>query len=256
MKQQNGDVRPRATADRPRPLSEHLGEFRRGILVSLAALVAGSVVAFLAYDLILPWLTAPLGPVPNGPMGNQLYLNSLAEGFLVKLRISVTTGFALSFPVHLYTLVAFIWPALARRERRVVLAVLLPGSVLAIGGAYYGYSLLAPLAVDFLTSDPFVPDQVGLLLNYGSGLHDVVWMIAGSAIALQLPVVLVTLLALKVLRRRTVWRASRFVILGILIVSAILTPADLVSQVALAAPLTALYFGALLLAVVFRLGED
>jgi len=97
---------------------------------------------------------------------------------------------------------------------------------------------------------------VGVLLNFQQGITYVLSFLLWSIITFQAPLVLEILLALNVLNRKAVLKASRFVIVGIVTLAAVITPSvDPVSQLSIALPLVVLYFAALLVAKLFKWGE-
>jgi len=98
---------------------------------------------------------------------------------------------------------------------------------------------------------------VGVLLNYQQSISYVLSFLLWAIITFQAPLVLEILLALNVLQRKAVFKASRYVIVGIVVLAAVITPSvDPVSQLAIAAALVALYFLAILVAKIFKWGED
>ena len=113
-----------------------------------------------------------------------------------------------------------------------------------------------PLAIGFLTNPYFVPKGVGYLLNYQTNIFYVFSFILWSVIALQLPLVMELLLMMGILKRKAVFKASRYVIVAIFVLAAIITPPDFISQLGVAVPLTVLYFLALLIAKIFKFGES
>ena len=240
----------------PLPLAKHLGELRRRILVSLAAFVVAFAFAYFLYEPLLRLLTSPFAALHKVSSGSELfYVNGIVEGFLVRLRIAVYGGLVLSIPVHLYNFVRFVFPALSPKEKLIMGTGLAASFSLACLSAWYVFAILMPVSVRFLTASGFIPEGVGLLLNFSENLAFLFWVVAAGMLLFQGPVVLVLLLALGLIRRRLLMRESRYVIVGIFVVAAVFTPPDFVSQLALAFPLVGLYFLTLLVARVLRLGE-
>lgn len=238
------------------PIGAHLAELRRRLLVSLSAFVVAGVGCYLAYRPILEVLLTPFAALRD-PAGLTplLYANGIAEGFLVRLRVAVNGGLVFSLPVHLYGLVRFVFPALARRARRAVGIGLGVSFVLACFSAWYAFTLVLPASVRLMTAPVFIPEGVGVLLGFSRNVSFLFWVVAAAVLLFQAPVVLSLLLALGVVRRKGLLRASRYVVVVIFAASAVLTPPDVVSQLALAVPLVALYFLTLLVARLFRFGE-
>lgn len=192
----------------------------------------------------------------SGPAGTSpLYLNNLLEGFTTRINVALLAGFVLSFPVHLFNIVRFIFPGLTPKERRVVGWSLATSTVLAVSSLYYGYVFLVPLVVKVLTGAAFVPKSVGLMLNYSKNIFLVFQFVLACLVMFQLPLVAELLMILNVVKRKAMMSAFRYIVVGIFVVAAILTPPDAVSQILVAVPLTALFGLVLLIAKIFRFGE-
>lgn len=232
----------------------HISELRNGILVSIFSFAAASVVGFVFSDRIIELFTRQFSTVQSA-IPKQMVVSTIVEGFVTQLRLALTSGLILSFPIHIFNILKFVFPGLSRKRRWIILVFLFASLALIVAGAYFAYFKVVPLAIAFLTNPVFVPDGVGLLLNYQANIFYVLSFILWSLVALQLPVVLEILLVFNVLSRKKVFRASRFVIVGIFVIAAIVTPPDFVSQLGIALPLILLYFLAILIAKIFRFGE-
>lgn len=234
------------------PVLAHFIELRKRLIVSAAALAVFSIVSFLFYDYIITLLSLPFEMLEESQ--DRLFIHSVLEGFTVKIRVSLVSGALFSLPVHLFNLVKFIMPGLVGKERKIFAATLFSSFVLIFFSILYGYLKIVPISIQFLTGSGFIPADTGLLLNFGKNIFYIFRLIFVSVLVFQLPVLLITLMVLGVLRRKILLRASRFVIVGIFALSAILTPPDFVSQLSLALPLIVLFFLSILIAKIFRFG--
>ena len=232
----------------------HLSELRRRIVVSLITLVAASILCFSVFEAILAFFTQPFDQIANGENGS-LFIHSLLEGFITRLKISVLGGLIASLPIHMFNLIAFIFPGLKPKERRVFVVSLAVSFLLVVSSVYYSYYQIVPLSVAFLTSRGFVPENVGLLLGYGTSVFYVLQFLFVTLLVFQVPIVLEVSMVFNLVRRKKLWRMSRAVVVGVFTLSAILTPPDFISQLAIAVPLIGLYFLTLLIARIFRFGE-
>ena len=124
----------------------------------------------------------------------QLFINTLFEGFLTKLKISLLVGIIISFPVHLYNAVRFIFPGLQVKEKRVIVIGLFVSFALIVFSFYYSYFNIIPLSVRFLTSSRFIPFKVGMLLNYNRNIFYILQFIFIALVLFQTPIVLELLL--------------------------------------------------------------
>ncbi|QQO10001.1 twin-arginine translocase subunit TatC [Breznakiella homolactica] len=236
------------------PVIEHIRELRNSIIVSLVAFLIACVVSFIFSDHILSLFTAQFQSV-GSVVEQTLVVSSIAEGFVAQLKMTVIAGFIISLPVHIFGIIKFVFPGLTTRERRIVMSFLVFSLILIVVGSYLAYFKVVPLAVAFLTNPYFVPEGVGYLLNYQTNIFYVFSFILWSVLALQTPLLMEILLIMNVLKRKQVLKASRYIIVGIFIVAAIITPPDFVSQLGVALPLVFFYFLALLIAKIFKFGE-
>jgi len=237
------------------PLIDHIRELRNIILVSMSAFILCMIAAFVFSDKIIGLFTRQFNSVSSA-VESKLVVTTIIEGFSSQIKIAVYAGLILSSPVHIFNILRFIFPGMEKRQRRAILGFLAASLVLITLGAYLAYFRIVPLAISFLTNPYFIPKNVGYLLNYQTNIFYVFSFILWSIVALQMPLVMEILLMMNILKRKTVFKASRFIIVGIFLLSAIITPPDFVSQLGVALPLTFLYFLAILIAKIFKFGED
>lgn len=234
---------------------DHLRELRRRVFISAAAALSFGVVSFFLYDLIIGYLMLPFSVLSEGGSPESLFVTSIFEGFVVKMKISVLFGVILSSPVHLYNLVRFVFPGLKRREKWFV-GLMLVFSFLLVGlGFYLSYFKIVPFTVGFMTSAGFIPKDVGMVMHFKDNVFYVIQLIIFALVLFQLPIVLALLLAMDLVSRKGVLKAGRFVIVGIFGVCALVTPPDFVSQISLALPLVGLFYFTILIAWIFKWGN-
>jgi sec-independent protein translocase protein TatC len=234
---------------------EHIRELRTTVIISLISYAASCVVCFIFSETIIGIFTSQFSAV-GSEVEKAMVVSTIAEGFLAQLKMTVIAGLILSLPVHIFGIVKFVFPGLLPRERRIVMTFLICSLILIILGAYFAYFKLVPLVVRFLTNPRFVPESVGFLLNFQTNVFYILSFILWAVLALQAPLLMEILLFLNVLKRRQVLRASRYIIVGIFVLAAVITPPDFISQLGVALPLIAFYFLALLIAKIFKCGED
>lgn len=237
-------------------LAGHLGELRKRLIVSLVALAACAVAAYAFSDAIIAFLLGPFLAL-KGSGASALYATTIFEGFMVQIRVALAAGLVLSSPVHVANVLGFVLPALKPKEKRVLWAALGAGLCLVGGGFVFSYYSLIPAMFGFLSGAGFLPPGVGMLLGYEENLFYVIQFLFACVLAFQLPVVLEILLALRAVTRRALLRAGRWVVLGIVVVAAVITPSpDFVTQLALALPLIGLYYLAILVAKLLGIGKE
>ena len=237
------------------PILEHIRELRNMILISLAAYVLACIVAFIFAKDIIDLFTSPFSNI-DSLVAKTMVVSTIVEGFVAQLRITVISGLILSLPVHIFCIIRFVFPGLTGREQRIVMSFLIISLIFIVVGSYFVYFMLVPMVVSFLTGPYFVPQSVGFLLNYETNIFYLLTFILCSVLALQLPLLMEILLILNIIKRRQVWKVFRFIVVGIFILAAIITPPDFISQLAIALPLVLFFFLALVVAKMFKFGED
>lgn len=234
---------------------EHLKVLKWTLIVSFISLVCGSIVCFVFFDPIVEFLYDPFMGIEGSGMGDTLFISNIFEGFLTKLKISILSGFTLSFPIIVFKVLQFIFPAFGKREKKVILYTLVVSAILVFVGFYYSYYLILPITIEFFTSVGFLPDNVGILLNYQNNIIYIFKFIFMIMVTFQFPVLMEMLMITNIVERKTLLGFSRFIIVGVFLLSAIITPPDFISQCMIAFPMIFLYFLAILIAKIFRFGE-
>lgn len=241
------------------PFLEHAAELRQRLLISLLAVLLAAIACYLFYEPVLAVLLRPLESLPPAaPEADAAYLfiNTIFEGFLVRVKVALIAGAVLSLPVHLYHLVRFIFPGLTGRERRAVTATLAASFVLLLAGFLYSYYSVIPLSVRFLVSGGFIPPGVGLLLNFQRNVFFVFQFLLVFLLVFQIPILLVVLMMTGAVTRRALLRASRYAVVLIFALAAVVTPPDVVSQVSLAVPMVGMFFLSILVAKLLGFGAE
>ena len=233
---------------------EHLRELRKRVVVSSIVFGIFVVFAFAMHSYIANLFIQFYSNIPSSGE-NKLFVNSIIEGMTTKIKVSLIAGLILSLPLHLYNIVAFVFPALEKKEKRYLIIALVSSFILVIFSTYLSYFQILPVSIKFLTKGGFIPNDVGLLLNYNKNLFYALYFVFCSIIAFQSPIIFVLLMAFNILKRKTALKMSRYIIVAIFTISAIVTPPDVFSQLGLALPLVVLYFLAILVAKIFKFGE-
>jgi sec-independent protein translocase protein TatC len=241
-------------AEKNMSIIEHIRELRNTLIVSFVAYAVGCILCFVFSSRIISIFTNQFNEIAS-VIDRNMVVSSIAEGFMTQLKITVIAALIVTLPVHIFGIVKFVFPGLTVRERRIVMAFLSFSLVLIVLGAYIAYFKIVPLTIRFLTNPRFLPKSVGVLLNYQTNVFYILTFMLWSVLALQMPLLMEILLALNILRRRQVIRATRYIIVFIFVIAAIITPPDVISQIGVALPLTFFYFLALLIAKIFKFGE-
>lgn len=225
-------------------LKEHLIEARNRLFKSALAMIPGIVIAWIVYDPLMQALSQPLVDISK-ERGLDAALNyeGVTTAFDLKLQVSLLLGLIIASPVWIYQLWAFITPGLTKKERRYTLSYVFAAVPLFLAGIFVGW-LIWPNIVRAMLS--FTPSGGTNFMKAVDYLHFAMQLMLFMAVAFLVPVLLFALNAIGMVRGSTYLKAWRFTILGVTIVSAMAAPgSDVMSMFFLAAPLLALYFGAI-----------
>jgi sec-independent protein translocase protein TatC len=215
--------------------TEHLEELRRRIIAVLAVFTLASLGAFAFSGHIAAFLTGPVSE-----LGVALYTFDPAEKFMAYLHLSLWTGALISAPFGLLQIGLFLWPALRGRERGFTLAALIAVPALFIAGAAAAYRFLSPVVLGFFLRFG-VSDKIQPLWGFREYLSLLYALMLAFGLLLQTPLLLLFAFATGIITPRQAARARPHIILLIFFVAAVCTPPDVVSQVALGAPLYLLF---------------
>ena len=223
-------------------LVEHLDELRGRILVSLAAVAVATAVAFAFHNDILEWLVRPLPPEHR-----HLAAFGVTEPFTVSLTVSIYAGILFALPVILSQVWSFLAPALDPAAERRILLMALFGLVLGAAGLAFGYGILLPRAMHFLTG--YDTTHFRLLIRASSYYSFVVTVLLGVVCVFETPLVVLTLVNLGVLSSAGLRRNRRKGYFVVAVVALALPGPDPVTTLLELLPMWALFEGSIWLAV-------
>lgn len=226
--------------DKELSLLQHLGELRSRLMVaSFGVLITTGIAFFFAKDIIL-LLEAP------AHLGKPLQIISPTEGFTTYMRVSLFTGIALSMPIILYEIYAYIDPALRPNERRFLLTLGPFVLLLFIGGMAFCYFLLLPNAINFLFT--FGSEVFEASPRASEYISFVTTFILGAGLVFEMPVIIYAVTAIGLVKRSWLAKQRRYVVLIVFIVAALITPTpDPFNQTLVAIPTYLLFEVGLLL---------
>jgi len=235
-------------------LISHLLELRNRLLRSLlVVLVIFLPLVFFSNDLFT-LIAQPL--IDRLPEGSSVIATSVVAPFMTPLKLALVAALFVAMPYVLYQVWAFVAPGLYRHERRFALPLFLSSVVLFYVGVAFSYYVVFPLMFAFLTST--TPEGVRMMTDMSSYLDFVLLLFFAFGVAFEVPVAVVLLAATGLVKVESLRKHRGYVILGIFIVAAILTPPDAVSQSFMAVPMYVLYELGIVLAqyLVRRRAED
>lgn len=214
------------------PLTSHLEELRKRMVIAGAFLMVGFVVAWGFSQQILDVVQAPLTQFA------KLQFDTLTDPFFSHLKAAFFTALFFTFPITLSQIWMFVSPGLYKREQNVFWPFLLLSFPLFVGGGAFFYFVVFPFAIDFLIhfDKTLVPS-----LRIGDYLSFTVRLIFVFGLVFELPLISLLLTRLGLVDHKMLRRFRRYAIVIIFITAAILTPPDIITQVLLAGPLIVLY---------------
>lgn len=216
------------------PFMSHFAELRSRLIKSFIAVLLFFCGAFFFSNELINFLKQPL--LNSLPKENQnLYFTGPLDVFLVSLKSSFLAAFICACPVWLYQLWGFLEPALHKREKKLAKPFLFFSVLLFFSGVSFCFYFIIPLTMEFLIGlGTDVGTPMITITDYFSLLS---LMIIGFGVVFELPVVLLLLGFLGVVQAKTLAHYRRHVLVASLIIAAILTPPDPISQLGLAIPL-------------------
>ena len=226
--------------DRRRPLSEHLSELRRRLVIAVLALIVGSAVAFVFYQPLVELMLRPAqGLVATG--GKPIFTD-VTELISATVKVSLMGGFVLALPVLAFQVVMFVVPALSRREKRYAIG-LLPGVLLCfLGGVVFAYFLLLPPSLRFLLT--FGNELATPMIRVGSYINLVVTLLFWMGLIFETPLMMIALSRFGVVSPSAFSRGRRYIVVVAFLLGAVITPTfDPLNQSLVALPLIVLYEG-------------
>ncbi len=232
------------------PFVSHLIELRdRLVRASIAVAVVFGVLAFYPgpsalYDI----LAAPL--VAQLPAGSTLIATNVISPFLVPLKITLMAAFLIALPIVLYQVWAFVAPGLYSHEKRLVLPLVFSSTVLFFIGVAFCYFFVFGQVFKFIQS--FAPKSITAAPDIEAYLSFVMSMFIAFGAAFEVPVVVVMLARMGLVTVEKLREFRGYFIVLAFVIAAIITPPDVVSQLALAIPMCILYEVGVFAAVYFN----
>ena len=241
--------------DSSAPLIEHLAELRQRLIYSFVAFIIGMIICFTIWNPIFDFLTHPLcsAMALRGHSDCGLILIKLQEGFFVAISISLLGGLVLSFPLIGFQMWRFVAPGLYKTEKNAFLPFIIASPFMFFLGAAFAYYVVTPLAFDFFLGF----QQTGSVLNeenvdnaaagiafQGSAqeyLSLTIKFIVAFGMCFQLPVLLTLMGKAGLVSAEGLGNVRKYAVVAILVLAALVTPPDVITQVILFVVVYGLY---------------
>ncbi len=241
--------------DSSAPLIEHLAELRTRLIHSVLAFIIGMVICFTVWNPIFNFLTSPLclAMAERGQTDCGLILIKLQEGFFVAISISLLGGLVLGFPYISYQMWRFVAPGLYKNERGAFLPFLISSPLMFALGASFAFYVVTPLAFDFflgfqqagsLVGETDEAGGIAAIAFQGSAqeyLSLTIKFIVAFGLCFQLPVLLTLMGKAGLVSAEGLGNVRKYAVVAILVLAALVTPPDVITQVILFVVVYGLY---------------
>ena len=226
-------------------LISHLLELRTRLLRAVGAVTVVLIPLAFFSNQLFTLIARPL--IEKLPEGASIIATSVVSPFMTPLKLSLVAALFVAMPVVLYQIWAFVAPGLYRHEKRFALPLFVTSVVLFYVGVGFAYYVVFPLMFAFLTAT--APEGVRIMTDMASYLDFALLLFFAFGVAFEMPVATVLLVASGLVSVDKLRKNRGYVLLGIFVVAAFLTPPDAISQTFMAVPMYVLYELGILLAV-------
>lgn len=218
-------------------LISHLLELRTRLMrIAVSVVIVFVPLVFFANDLFT-LIAKPL--IEKLPEGTSLIATSVVAPFMTPLKLALVTAIFVAIPYILHQVWGFVSPGLYQREKRFAMPLLVSSILLFYAGVAFAYFVLFPIIFAFFAST--TPEGVKMMTDISSYLDFTLLLFFAFGLAFEMPVATVLLVATGLVKVETLQKNRGYVLLGIFIVAAFLTPPDAISQTFMAVPMYFLY---------------
>jgi sec-independent protein translocase protein TatC len=227
----------------------HLVELRNRIVRATIGIIVVAVALFAwpgpsqIYDIIAQPMIAAM------PAGSKMIATGVIAPFLVPMKLTLLLAFIISLPWVFYQIWAFVAPGLYAHEKRLVLPLVVSSSLLFVAGVAFCYFFVFGRVFQFISA--FAPQSIAVTPDIENYLDFVMSMCLAFGASFEVPVVVVILVRMGIVSLEKLKDIRRYMIVTAFVISAIVTPPDVVSQLALAIPMCLLYELGLIMAPIF-----
>jgi sec-independent protein translocase protein TatC len=218
---------------------EHLDELRRRIINAVLALLAGFLIAFGFVGYIFDFVVRPMQEML--PEGQTLIYTNPPEAFVLDIKLALIAGLVLASPVVMFQVWRFIAPGLYVNEKKWAIPFVLLTTVCFVTGAAFSHYVVFPFAWQFFGNYGASRDIVTFMPRIENAFSMYIRLILAFGVVFEMPTLVLFLARMGVLTPKFMIRNFRYFVLIAAIVAAVITPPDVISQLAMTGPMIALY---------------
>jgi len=219
------------------PFTDHLEELRKRLIRSFIAVAIGFALSYGFKEKIFDVLIHPLISVM--PADNKMIFTGLPEAFFTYLKVAFLSGLMAASPVIIFEFWMFVSPGLYKKEKTLLIPIILLSSIFFLGGALFGYFIVFPFGFKFFLG--FANENIQAFPSMREYLSFASKMLLAFGLVFELPLVITFMARLGIVSVDFLKKNRKYALLLFFAGSAILTPPDVVTQVMMAFPLMLLY---------------
>jgi sec-independent protein translocase protein TatC len=218
-------------------LISHLLELRDRLLSAAVSILLVFIPAVIFRNRLFEMVAEPLRA--KLPEGGALVATTITGSFMVPIKLALFTSVFAAMPWVLYQIWSFVAPGLYKHEKRFAVPMLVSSIMLFYAGIFFAYRFIFPLAFEFLMNHG--PEGVMQMPEIGYTVDFVLRLLLAFGVAFEIPVVVVLLTLTGLVPVEKLSSSRGYVVIGIFVVAAVLTPPDPMSQLLMAIPMWLLY---------------
>ena len=231
------------------PFWDHMEEFRWCLIKSTLAIITGAIITYHYGDIVIYWLVKPTQSLT---MELNLQVLKVTSMFTVKLSVALFGGIFIGLPVILYQSWKFISPAFEKEHGFSVFIAILFATLFFLLGMSFAYFIIIPFSLSFFTSLTSNTIHVDYNFTLEGYLIYILWLVFGCGLLFQFPIISVFFTRIGIFTPAFLQEYRKFAIVMALILGAVLTPPDPLSQILIVIPLIILYEFSILLSKILK----
>ena len=231
------------------PFTSHLEELRKRLVISGSAWLIAFLGAYIFAEQLFRFISEPVRAAL--PEGSSLVFIHATEPFFTYLKVSALAGLLIALPIIFWQLWAFVAPGLYAHEKKLAIPFVTFSSLCFAAGTYFGFVHVFPTIFTFLIKYGTGSGEISAMLSMGSYLSLSTKLLLAFGMVFELPIIIFFLARMGIVDHRWLSKNRKYALLMAFLVGAVLTPPDVISQVAIAVPFIVLYEVGILLARFF-----